>query len=153
MSGVLHLCNVLQFIIHRFYNNSLSEQDPIMYTHYSSFHVTFQSRNKLYSINKKSLKEVPTNVALDADQLPMYEIYITLSESFGIYFDVNNSKKREKHLLYKIFQYLCSQRHNTISTYRNYNNQAINKTFIKYNNEQNISFSNYGQLCIICKRH
>ena len=98
----------------------------------------------LYSINKKSFKEVPTNVALDAGQLPMYEIYITLSETFGIYFDVNNSKKREKHLLYKIFQYLCSQRHNTISTYRNYNNQAINKTLIKYNNEQNISFSNYG---------
>ena len=54
-----------------------------MYTHYSSFHVAFQLGNKLYSINKKSLKEVPTNVALDADQLPMYEIYITLSESFG----------------------------------------------------------------------
>ena len=37
----------------------------------------------LYSINKKSFKEVLTNVALDAGQLPMYEIYITLSESFG----------------------------------------------------------------------
>ena len=63
---------------------------------------------------------------------------------FGIYFDISNSKKKGKHLLYKIFQYLCSQHHNTISPYRNYNNQTINRTLIKYDNEQNISFSNYG---------
>ena len=57
MPGVLYLRNVLQFIIHRFYNSPLSEQQFVRDVHQCSFHVAFQLGNKLYAINEKPLEE------------------------------------------------------------------------------------------------
>ena len=41
----------------------------------SSFHVTFQFGNKLYSVNEKPLGEVLADVPLVTDRLAIYEFY------------------------------------------------------------------------------
>ena len=41
----------------------------------SSFHVTFQFGNKLYSIHKQPLEEILADVPLVTEQLAIYEIY------------------------------------------------------------------------------
>ena len=75
MPGVLYLCNVLQFIIHRFYDSPLSEQEFVRDAHQCSFHVAFQLGNKLYAINEKPLEEPLADIPLVTDQLAMYKLY------------------------------------------------------------------------------
>lgn len=64
MSGMLYLCNVLQFIIHGLNDSSLSEQKFVRDAHQCSFHIAFQLGNKLYAINEKSLEKILADIAL-----------------------------------------------------------------------------------------
>ena len=75
MSGVFHLRNVLQFIIHRFYDSPLSEQQFVRDAHQCPFHVAFQLGNKLYTINEKPLEEILADIAFVAYQLTENELY------------------------------------------------------------------------------
>ena len=60
----------------------------------SSFHVTFQFGNKLYSVNEKPLKEVLADVPLVTDQLTLYELY--KSFVFQRLTDINISRRYHK---------------------------------------------------------
>lgn len=75
MSGVLHLCNVLEFIIHRFNDSPFSEQQFVREAHQRPFHVAFQFGNELYAINEKSLKDILADISLVAYQLAVNELY------------------------------------------------------------------------------
>ena len=75
MSGVLYLCNVLQFIIYSLNDRPLSEKQFVRNAHQCSFHIAFQLSNKLYAINKQPLEEILTDISLVAYQLAIYELH------------------------------------------------------------------------------
>ena len=75
MSGVLYLCNVLQFIIYRLNDRHLSDKQFARNAHQCSFHIAFQLSNKLYAINKQPLEEILSDISLVAYQLAIYELH------------------------------------------------------------------------------
>jgi hypothetical protein len=75
MSGVFYLRNVLQLIVHRFNDSSLSEKKFVGNAHQRALHIAFQLGDKLYSVNEESLKEIPADIPLIANQLPVYKFH------------------------------------------------------------------------------
>lgn len=56
MSGVLDLCDVLQLIINRFYQSTLSQQDFVSYAHQGVFHVVLHFGYQLYAVHEEVLE-------------------------------------------------------------------------------------------------
>ena len=52
VSGVLHLCNVLQLVIDGFDDSPLPEQHPVRYRHQRTLHVALEFGDELYSVHK-----------------------------------------------------------------------------------------------------
>lgn len=75
MSGVFHLSNVLQLIVYRFNDSSLSEKKFVGNAHQRAFHIAFQLGDKLYSVDKESLKEILAEIPLVTNQLPVYKFH------------------------------------------------------------------------------
>lgn len=73
MSGVFHLRNVLEFVIHGLNDCPLPEQKFVGNAHQRPFHVAFQLGNKLYAVNEKPLEETLADIPLVADQLSVYK--------------------------------------------------------------------------------
>jgi 4-hydroxyphenylpyruvate dioxygenase-like putative hemolysin len=72
MSGVLNLCDVLQLIINRFYQSTLSQQDFISYAHQGVLHVALHFGYQLYAVREEILEQglsyiplIRTEFALD----------------------------------------------------------------------------------------
>ena len=73
MPGMLHLCDVFQFIVYRLYNSPFPKQQFVRHTHQSPLHVTFEFGNKLYTVNKHASEEVLADIALVCNQLSVDE--------------------------------------------------------------------------------
>lgn len=72
MSGVLNLCDVLQLIINRFYQSTLSQQDFISYAHHGVLHVALHFGYQSYAVREEILEQglsyiplIRTEFALD----------------------------------------------------------------------------------------
>lgn len=74
VSGVLHLCNVLQLVIDGFDDSPLPEQHPVRYRHQRTLHVALEFGDELYSVHKEFLEKLLADVSLVADQLAVKEI-------------------------------------------------------------------------------
>lgn len=74
VSGVLHLCNVLQLIIDCLYDSPLPEQHPVRYRHQRTLHVALEFVDELYSVHKEFLEKPLADVSLVADQLAVKEM-------------------------------------------------------------------------------
>ena len=57
MSGVLNLCYVLQLIINRFYQSTLSQRDFLSYTHQGVLHVVLHFGYQLYAVREEILEQ------------------------------------------------------------------------------------------------
>ena len=71
---MLHLCNVLQFVIDCFDDCPFPEQDSIRYGHQCPLHVVFQLGDKLYSVHKELSEKVLTDISLVTDEFAVEEI-------------------------------------------------------------------------------
>ena len=70
---MLHLSDVFQFIIHRLYNGSLAEKQPVWNAHQRSSHIAFQFGDELYAIHEQPLEEIPSDIAFVRDQFAIDE--------------------------------------------------------------------------------
>ena len=71
---MLHLCNVLQFVIDCLDDCPFPEQDSIRYGHQCSLHVVFQLGDKLYSVHKELSEKILADISLVTDELAVEEI-------------------------------------------------------------------------------
>ena len=62
MSGVFYLTYILQFIVHRLYHRTLSEQQLIIQAHQGVLHVLLYLGHQMYIVHKEHLKEVLTDI-------------------------------------------------------------------------------------------
>ena len=62
MSGVFYLTHILQFIVHRLYHRTLSEQQLIIQAHQGVLHVLLYLGHQMYIVHKEHLKEVLTDI-------------------------------------------------------------------------------------------
>ena len=60
MPRVLHLRDVLQFVIDSLYDGPLPEQQSVRNAHQCAFHIVLQFRDELYAIDEKPFKEILT---------------------------------------------------------------------------------------------
>ena len=70
---MLHLCDVFQFIVYRFYNSPFPEKQPVRDAQQSPLHVTFEFCDNLYAINEQALEEVLADISFVRNQLAIYE--------------------------------------------------------------------------------
>ena len=70
---MLHLCDVLQFVIYGFNNSPLPEKKLVGDTHQRTSHVAFQFCDKLYAIDKEPLEEILSDIAFVTDELSVNE--------------------------------------------------------------------------------
>ena len=70
---MLHLGNVLQFIIHSLNDRPLPEQQFVGNGHQSSLHVAPEFRDKLNAIHEKSFKQMLSNISFVTNELSIYE--------------------------------------------------------------------------------
>ena len=73
MSGVLHLCDVLQFVIDCLYNCPLYEQHSVQHRHQRPLHVVLQLGNELYSVHKEFPEELLADVSFVTDKFAVKE--------------------------------------------------------------------------------
>ena len=62
MSGVFYLTYILQFIVHRLYHRTFSEQQLIIQAHQGVLHVLLYLGHQMYIVHKEHLKEVLTDI-------------------------------------------------------------------------------------------
>ena len=62
MSGVFYLTHILQFIVHRLYHRTLSEQQLIIQAHQGVLHVLLYLGHQMYIVHKEHFKEVLTDI-------------------------------------------------------------------------------------------
>lgn len=71
---MLHLCDILQFVIDGFDDSPLSEQHPVRHCHQRPLQVALEFGNELYPVHKEFPEELLANVSFVADQLAVKEI-------------------------------------------------------------------------------
>ena len=71
---MLHLCNVLQFVIDCLDDCPFPEQDSIRYGHQCPLHVIFQLSDKLYSVHKELSEKILADISFVTDELAVEEI-------------------------------------------------------------------------------
>ena len=72
VSGVLNLCDVLQLIIDRFYQNPFSQQDSVCYAHQGILHVVLHFGYQLYAAREKILEQCLANIPFVCTELILY---------------------------------------------------------------------------------
>ena len=70
---MLHLCDVLQFVIYGFNNSPLPEKKLVGDTHQRTSHVAFQFCDKLYAIDKEPLEKILSDIAFVTNELAVDE--------------------------------------------------------------------------------
>ena len=78
MPRVLHLRDVLQFVIDSLYDGPLPEQQSVRNAHQCAFHIVLQFRDELYAIDEKPFKEISADVSLVREELPVDELHESL---------------------------------------------------------------------------
>lgn len=69
MPGMLHLCDVFQFIVYRLYNSPFPKKQSVRHAHQSAFHIAFQFSDKLYAIDKQALEKILADISFVRNQL------------------------------------------------------------------------------------
>ncbi len=72
---MLHLSDVLEFVVDGLYDSPLSGQQPVRHAHHSPLHVALELRYQLDAVNKEALEEVLPDISLVPDKLSVQEIH------------------------------------------------------------------------------
>ena len=71
---MLNLCDVLELIVNGFNNRTFPKQDSVIHRSESTFHVVFQLRNQLYSVDEKLVEKILPDIALVSDKFTIYKL-------------------------------------------------------------------------------
>lgn len=91
MSGVLHLCNILQFVINGFYDGPFSGQQSVRHTHQRTFHIALELCYQLYAVNEKPLEQFFANIPLIFDKFTIQEFHKGLVFKWFSVIDITGS--------------------------------------------------------------
>ena len=99
---MLHLSDVLQFVIDGFDNGSLSCQQSVRHAHDGSLHIALEFRYQLYAIDKKPLEEFLSDISLVPNELTVQEFYERLVSKRLAVIDVSWGNHEVKQLSFLI---------------------------------------------------
>lgn len=71
---MLHLSDILQFVIDGLDNGSLSRQQPVGHRHDGSFHVALEFGYQLYAVNEESLEQFLADITLVTYEFAIQEL-------------------------------------------------------------------------------
>ena len=72
---MLHLCDILQFIVDGLNDSSLSGKQPVRHTHDGSLHVAFEFSYQLDAVNEEALEQFLSNVSFISDEFSVEEFH------------------------------------------------------------------------------